>query len=81
LAKTQEQWIRVLAVVLGAVATYYIVAALNSLTPIIWATVYIRFGILVAFTGLVLVKKAEPPLIIFSVIDAAGAVWTLLTLT
>ena len=81
LAKTQEQWIRVMAVVVGAVACYYIVAAMHNLTPIIWATVYIRFGVFVAFTGLVLVKKAKPPLIIFGVIDSAGAVWTLLALT
>ena len=79
--KTQEQWIRVLAVVLGALATYYIVAAMNNLTPIFWATVYVRFGVLVAFVGLVLVKKAKPTLIIFGIIDASGAVWTLLTLT
>jgi hypothetical protein len=80
MAKTQEQWIRVLAVVLGALAYYYIVAAMNNLTPIFWATVYVRFGVLVAFVGLVLVKKAKPTLIIFGIIDAAGAVWTLLTL-
>jgi len=79
--KTQEQWIRVMALVVGVLAYYYIVAALNSLTPMFWATVYGRFGILVAFVGLVLFKKAKSPLIIFGVIDAAGAVWTLLTLT
>jgi hypothetical protein len=79
--KTEEQWIRVLAVVLVAVASYYIVAATNNLTPIIWATVYVRFGVLVAFIGLVLAKKANPPLIIFGIIDAVGAVWTLSTLT
>ena len=79
--KTQEQWIRVMAIVIGVLAYYYIVAATNNLTPIFWATVYGRFGVLVAFVGLVLVKKAKPPLIIFGVIDATGAVWTLLTLT
>ena len=79
--KTNEQWIRVMALVVGVLAYYYIVAALNSLTPMFWATVYGRFGILVAFVGLVLVKKAKSPLILFGVIDAAGAVWTLLTLT
>jgi len=79
--KTNEQWIRVLAVVIGALAYYYIVAATNSLTPIIWATVYVRFGVLAAFSGLVLAKKASPTLILFGVIDASGAVWTLLTLT
>ena len=79
--KTQEPWIRVMAVIIGVLAYYYIVAAMNNLTPIFWATVYGRFGVLAAFVGLVLVKKAKPPLIMFGVIDAAGAVWTLLTLT
>ena len=79
--KTQEQWIRVMALVVGALAYYYIVAALNNLTPFFWATVYGRFGILVSFVGLVLFKKAKAPLILFGVIDAAGAVWTLVTLT
>ncbi len=79
--KTQEQWIRVMAIIIGVLAYYYIVAAMNDLTPIFWATVYGRFGVLIAFVGLVLGKKAKPPLIMFGVIDAAGAVWTLLTLT
>ena len=79
--KTQEPWIRVLAIVLGAIAYYYIVAAMNNLTPIFWATVYVRFGVLVSFVGLVLVKKAKPTLIIFGIIDALGAIWTLITLT
>ena len=79
--KTNEQWIRVMAVVVGVLAYYYIVAAMNNLTPLFWATVYGRFGVFVAFIGLVMAKKAKPPLIIFGTIDAAGAVWTLLTLT
>lgn len=79
--KTNEQWIRVMAVVVGVLAYYYIVAAVNDLTPIFWATVYGRFGVFVAFVGLVLAKKAKAPLILFGVIDASGALWTLLTLT
>jgi len=79
--KTNEQWIRVMAVVVGVLAYYYIVAALNNLTPYFWASVYGRFGVLVAFVVLVLSKKAKSPLILFGVIDAAGAIWTLLTLT
>ena len=76
----KEQWIRVMAIVAGALAYYYIVAALNDLTPFFWATVYGRFGVFVAFVGLVISKNAKPTLILFGVIDAAGAVWTLLTL-
>ena len=37
--------------------------------------------VFLAFIGLVLAKKAKPPLILFGVFDAAGAIWTLLTLT
>jgi hypothetical protein len=79
--KTNEQWIRVMAVVVGVLAFYYIVAALNNLTPYFWATVYGRFGVMIAFTALVLSKKAKSPLILFGLIDAAGAIWTLVTLT
>ena len=79
--KTQEQWIRVMAVVIGVLAYYYIVSALNNLSPFFWATVYGRFCVFLAFLALVLVRKAKPSLIIFGIIDAAGGVWTLLTLT
>lgn len=79
--KTEEQWIRVMAVVIGVLAYYYIVAALNDLTPLFWATVYGRFGVFVCFLGLVIAKKAKPPLILFGVIDALGGLWTLLTLS
>jgi hypothetical protein len=81
LPKTEEQWIRVLAIVLVAVASYYIVAAMNGLTIILWTTVYVRFGVAVSFIGLVLAKKAKPPLIIFGIIDTMGALWTMFTLT
>ena len=80
LPKTNEPWIRVMAVVIGVLAYYYIVAALNDLTPFFWATVYGRFGVLVCFLGLVIAKKAKPSLILFGVIDALGGLWTLLTL-
>ena len=80
LPKTNEPWIRVMAILVAVIAYYYLVAAHNNLTPIFWATVYGRFAVLVSFTILVLTKKAKPPLILFGAVDAAGAVWTLLTL-
>jgi hypothetical protein len=80
LPKTNEPWIRVMAILIAIIAYYYIVAAQNDLTPIFWATVYARFAVLVSFIILVLTKKASPPLVLFGVIDASGAVWTLLTL-
>jgi len=78
--KTNEPWIRVMAILIALIAYYYIIAAQNDLTSIFWATVYGRFAVLVSFIILVITKKAKPMLISFGVIDALGGLWTLLTL-
>ena len=78
--KTTEPWIRILGIVVAILGFYYIVAAQNELTSFFWATVVGRFTILVSFILLVVTKKAQPMLITFGVIDAAGGLWTLLTL-
>ena len=78
--KTNEPWIRVLGVVVLVLGFYYIIAAQNELSPFFWASVVGRFGVLILFSSLVLLKKAKPMLILFGLIDAAGAVWTLLVL-
>jgi hypothetical protein len=80
LPKTEEPWIRVMAVLVLIIAFFYLVAAHYSLTPMFWATVYGRFFVFLSFLVLVLTKKAKPMLIMFGVVDALGAVWTLLTL-
>ncbi len=80
LPKTNEPWIRVMAILVALIGYYYLVAAHNDLIPIFWATVYGRFTVFVTFILLVLTKKASPPLILFGAVDAAGAVWTLITL-
>jgi len=78
--KTNEPWIRVVGILVALVAFYYIFAAQNELTSFFWATVIGRFAVLASFVLLVLAKKAKPMLIMFGVIDAAGGLWTLLTL-
>jgi hypothetical protein len=78
--KTNEPWIRVLGVVVAVLAFYYISAAQNELMEFFWATVVGRFAVLISFSLLVALKKAPPMLILFGVIDALGAVWTLLVM-
>ena len=78
--KTNEPWIRVLGTVVAILGFYYIIAAQNELTVFFWATVVGRFAVLVSFIMLVVTKKAQPMLIMFGMIDAAGGLWTLLTL-
>jgi len=78
--KTSEPWIRVIGILVAVLGFYYIIAAQNELTLFFWASVVARFAILIGFILLVVTKKAQPMLIGFGIIDAAGGLWTLLTL-
>jgi hypothetical protein len=78
--KTDQPWIRVMAILVLIIAYFYFVAAHHTIVPIFWATVYGRFFVFLSFTALVLTKKSKPMLLMFGTVDALGAVWTLLTL-
>jgi hypothetical protein len=78
--KTDEPWIRVMATLILIIAFFYLVAAHHNIIPICWATVFGRFFAFLIFVALVLTKKAQPMLLIFGIVDALGAIWTLLTL-
>jgi O-antigen/teichoic acid export membrane protein len=74
--EAREPWIRVLGVVVVVVAFYYLQAARHELTPFIQWTVWARAVVLVGFVLLVVAGQAAPALILFGLIDAAGAAWT-----
>ena len=76
--KTNEPWIRVMGAVVLVLGFYYIIAAQNELSSFFWATVFGRFGVLILFSSLVIFRKTKPMLILFGIIYAIGAVWTLL---
>jgi len=78
--KTDEPWIRVVGVLVLIIALFYLVAAGYNLTIIFWTTIFGRSFVFLSFAGLVLAKKAKPMLLMFGVIDALGAIWTLITL-
>ena len=73
---TTEVWIRILGFIVAVLGYYYLVAARYELTPLFWASVYGRPVVIVVFAGLVLLRLAEPTLILFGAIDLLGAVWT-----
>ena len=73
---TSEVWIRVVGMLVTILGTYYYQAARHGLRPFLEATVYGRCSVLVFFIVFVLLKFAPPVLILFGVIDAAGAIWT-----
>ncbi len=79
-APTTEVWIRVLGVVVFNLGWYYWYAAVSEARPFFAASVVTRAFALVAFAGLVAVGFAQPTLMLFGAIDAAGGLWTWLAL-
>ncbi len=79
-APTTEVWIRVLGVVVFNLGWYYWYAAVSEARPFFAASVVTRAFALFAFAGLVAAGFAQPTLILFGAIDAAGGLWTWLAL-
>jgi hypothetical protein len=77
---TSEVWIRVLGVVVFNLGWYYWYAAISEARTFFAASVITRVFALVAFVGLVATGFAQPTLILFGAIDAAGGLWTWLAL-
>jgi hypothetical protein len=73
---TDQVWIRIVGMCFGALAFYYSLSSVMNLRPFIQLTVYARALTLPFFIGLVALRLTQPVLILFGVIDLAGAVWT-----
>ena len=76
LAPTTEPWIRVLGIPVGVMGAFFIAAARADVVPFFRFTVWGRTIVLIGMTALILLKLAPPILILFGLMDAAGAVWT-----
>lgn len=78
--ETNEVWIRVVGIILFSLSIYYILMSQTNNTLFISITIYIRFSILLWFSFFVLMGWAPAMLILFSVIDALGGLWTYIEL-
>jgi hypothetical protein len=76
LGATSEVWIRVVGMLAAILGVYYRAAATAELTPFFLATVLGRSSVPLFFIVFVLAGWAEWPLVLFGVVDAAGALWT-----
>ena len=76
LPPTTEVWIRVVGMLSAILGIYYRVAATANLTPFFLATVLVRTSVPLFFLGFILAGWAGWPLMLFGIIDAAGAAWT-----
>lgn len=73
---TTEVWIRVLALVVLALAVYHIHCARNNVTPFFQITVPGRVGFAIGLVALFLMGISGPGLIMFAIIELLGATWT-----
>ncbi len=79
-APVTDVWIRVTGMLVGFLGVYYIRAAAVGLTAFFAWTVSVRLSVLLFFGTFVLLDLAPPILIVFAIVDAAGAIWTWLAL-
>jgi hypothetical protein len=78
--ETEEVWIRVVGMLVLILAYYYSRAARRGLTEFFRWTVHARGAVLVFFAAFVALGLAPAALILFGVVDAAGALWTAVAL-
>lgn len=79
-ATTTEPWVHVLGVTVMAIGMLDVASARGEQTRFFRATVWVRVFVFAIFIVFVLVKIAPPVLVVFGLIDAAGALWTHLLL-
>jgi len=77
---TSEIWIRVLGAVVTDIGFLYVYMAPANHTLFLTLTVFARFSILVWFTAFALLGWAPTQLVLFGLIDGAGAAWTYVAL-
>jgi len=76
LPETNEVWIRVIGVIVFNIGLYYIFMASQNNGIFLMLSVYTRFAILFWFVAFAVVGWAPYNLILFGLVDAAGAAWT-----
>ena len=79
-APTNEVWLRVAGMLLILIAYYYFQASGAEMTQFFRWSAQGRLAVPVFFIAFVLLGYAPPILILFGVIDAAAAFWTLTAL-
>jgi hypothetical protein len=80
IATTNEIWIRVLGAVVFGVGMFYVFMAPANHLLFLTLTVYARISILIWFSIFVVIGWAPAQLLIFGLLDGAGATWTYLNL-
>ena len=78
--ETNEVWIRIAGVLVFNIGILYIVMAQSNHNLFLTLTVYLRASVPLWFIAFVLIGWAPATLILFGIVDFAGALWTYLNL-
>ena len=73
---TAEVWIHVVGVLAFIIGLFNYVASASQYLPFLKATVASRCFVLAAFIAFAALGLAPPVLILFGLVDFAGAIWT-----
>jgi len=76
IAATAEVWIRIVGMLVLLLGAYYVLAALADVRDFMRWSVPLRASVPVFLLAFVLTGLAPPVLILFGLIDLAGAAWT-----
>jgi hypothetical protein len=80
LPETNEVWIRVVGIIVFNIGLYYVFMAPVNQALFYTLTIYTRALILIWFIVFVLIGWAPAPLIMFGLVDMAGATWTFIAM-
>lgn len=77
---TDQVWIRILGFILGVLAFFYIMACREGARNFFRWTVWSRLTVMPAYILFIVFDVAPPVVLLFAVVDLAGAIWTGLSL-
>ena len=77
---TGEVWVRVLGMTVINIGIFFWVAAQTEAVALFRATLYVRPLVLAWLAAFVLLGLAPPQLLVFGLVETAGALWTWLAL-
>lgn len=80
LPTTTEVWIRVVGTLTVIIGTYFVQAARFELRPFFWASIWGRLIFCMAVVSFALLQLGSGVLLLFGLIDLAGAAWTFFSL-
>jgi hypothetical protein len=73
---TKEVWIRIIGLLAIDLGYFYHQSAINKVVAVYRMTIPTRVMACIVFLALSALRMAEPQLVIFGLIDLAGAFWT-----